>query len=114
DDYRLGERTRRVGLRTVRSEVEVETLVDEADLSDLVRHELRWLRTIRTVQPLGFVLGGITFGLPVAVAGSALAAGSVTTLVMVAITATARLMINSAPRRACSFPGQLWLVTLND
>lgn len=114
DDYRLGELTRRLGLRTVLSEVEVETLVDEADLSDLVRHELRWLRTIRTVQPLGFVLSGITFGLPVAVAGSVLAAGSVTTLVMVAITATARLMINSAPRSACSLPGQLWLVALND
>jgi ceramide glucosyltransferase len=114
DDYRLGELTRRLGLRTVLSEVEVETLVDEADLGDLVRHELRWLRTIRTVQPLGFTLGAITFGFPVAVAGTVLAAGSMTTLAMAAITATARLMINSPPRRSCSLPGQLWLVALND
>jgi len=114
DDYRLGELTRRLGLRTVLSEVEVETLVDEADLSDLVRHELRWLRTIRTVQPLGFTLGAITFGFPVAAAGSVLAAGSMTTLAMAAITATARLMINSPPRSSYSLPGQLWLVALND
>ena len=114
DDYRLGELTRRLGLRTVLSEVEVETAVAEADLGDLVRHELRWLRTIRTVRPLGFAFGGITFGLPVAVAGSVLAAGSATTLVMVAITAAARFMINSAPRRSCSLPAQLWLVALND
>src|SRR4029077_1775140 len=104
DDYRLGELTRRLGLRTVLSEVEVETLVDEADLSDLVRHELRWLRTIRTVQPLGFTLGAITFGFPVAAAGSVLAAGSMTTLAMAAITATARLMINSPPRSSYSLP----------
>jgi len=114
DDYRLGELTRRAGLRTVLSEVEVETLVHEAGPADLVRHELRWLRTIRTVQPLGFALGGLTFGLPVAIAGSVLAGGSVASLTMVAITAAARLMINSAPRRSRSPPGQLWLVAVSD
>src|SRR6516162_4211333 len=41
DDYRLGELTRRAGLRTVLSEVEVETSVDEASFGELVRHELR-------------------------------------------------------------------------
>jgi len=53
DDYRLGELTRRMGLRTVLSDVVVETCVDERSLGDLVRHELRWLRTIRAVRPVG-------------------------------------------------------------
>ncbi len=114
DDYRLGELTRRLGLRTVLSEVQVETCVDEATFGELVRHELRWLRTIRTVQPLGYACAGITFGLPVALAGCVLAAGSVTTLAMVAITAMARLMLHSVPRSAHSLPGQLWLVAVND
>ena len=114
DDYRLGELTRRLGLRTVLSEVEVETTVDEAGPGALVRHELRWLRTIRTVQPLGYALGGITFGLPVALAGALLAGGSVATVTMLAITAAARLMLNSAPRSSRSLPGQLGLVALND
>jgi len=114
DDYRLGELTRRLGLLTVLSEVEVETTVDEAGPGALVRHELRWLRTIRTVQPLGYALGGITFGLPVALAGAFLAGGSVATGVMVVITAAARLMLNSAPRSSRSLPGQLGLVALND
>jgi ceramide glucosyltransferase len=114
DDYRLGELTRRAGLRTVLSEVEVETLVHEAGPAELVRHELRWLRTIRTVQPLGFALGGLTFGLPVATAGSVLAGGRAASLAMVAITVAARLMINSAPRRSRSPPWQLWLVAVND
>jgi ceramide glucosyltransferase len=114
DDYRLGELTRRAGLRTVLSEAQVETCVDEATLGDLVRHELRWLRTIRTVRPLGYALSGVTFGLPAAILGTALAGGSRATLVMLAITSLARLMIDSAPRKPYSLLAQLWLVTLND
>jgi len=114
DDYRLGELTRRLGLRTVLSDVEVETCVDEGSAGDLVRHQLRWLRTIRTVQPLGFTLAGITFGLPVVIAGSLLAAGSAATLAMLGITVVARLMINSAPRSSRPLLSQLWLVALND
>ena len=114
DDYRLGELTRRLGLRTVLSEVEVETCVDEADLGDLVRHQLRWLVTIRTVQPLGYALAGITHGLPLAIIGTLLAGGSAATLVMLAVTAIVRLMINSAPRNSYSLPGQLCLAALSD
>ena len=88
--------------------------MDEADFGELVRHQLRWLRTIRTVQPLGYALAGVTFGLPLAILGSFLAGGSAATLAMVAITAGARLMINSAPRNAYSLPGQLGLATLSD
>ena len=114
DDYRLGELTRRLGLRTVLTEAEVETCVNEADLNGLMQHELRWLRTIRTVQPVGYALAGITFGLPAACLGSLLAGGSPATLAMLAITAGARLMINSEPRKSRSPLAQLWLVALND
>jgi ceramide glucosyltransferase len=114
DDYRLGELTRRIGLRTVLSDVEVETHVDEASLGELVRHELRWLRTIRTVRPLGYAFSGVTFGLPATILASVLAGGSVSTLVMIAITALARLMISSASPRRHSLVTQLWLVPLND
>jgi len=114
DDYRLGELTRRVGLRTVLSEVEVATCVEETSPGELVRHELRWLRTIRTVRPLGYALACSTFGLPAVILGCLLAGGSETTLAMVAITALARLMINSDPRKPLSPLTQLWLVTLND
>ena len=114
DDYRLGELTRRIGLRTVLSEIEVETSVDEASLGELVRHELRWLRTIRTVRPLGYALAGVTFGLPVTILASMLAGGNATTLLMIAITLFARLMVTSAPRTNRSVMAQLWLVALND
>jgi ceramide glucosyltransferase len=114
DDYRLGELTRRLGLRTVLSEVEVETCVDEAGFGELLRHQLRWLRTIRTVQPLGYALAGITFALPLAIIGSLLAGGSTATLVMVAVTVLARLMINSGPRSSRPLPVQMCLAALSD
>jgi ceramide glucosyltransferase len=114
DDYRLGELTRALGLRTVLSEVEVETCVDEASLGDLWRHQLRWLRTIRTVRPRGYALAGVTCGLPVAILGALLAGPGVAILAMVLITAIARLMIDSGPRKTHSPLAQLWLVAFSD
>ena len=114
DDYRLGELTRRIGLRTVLSEVEVETCVDEGGLAALVRHQLRWLRTIRTVRPLGYALAGVTFGLPVAILGAVLAGASGVTLAMLLITVIVRLMIDSEPRDTHPRLARLWLVALSD
>jgi ceramide glucosyltransferase len=76
DDYRLGELTRQRGLRTVLSDVVVETCVHERSLVDLMRHELRWLRTIRALRPTGYALAGVTFSVPVAALGVLLASGA--------------------------------------
>ncbi len=114
DDYRLGELTRRLNLRTVLSELEVETCVDEARFRDLLQHELRWLRTIRAVRPLGYALSGITFGLPVAILGCLLARGSAAAVALLAITVATRLVIDSAPRRDRPLLMQLWLIPLAD
>jgi ceramide glucosyltransferase len=114
DDYRLGELTRRRGLRTVLSEVVVETCVEEGSLGELIRHELRWLRTIRTIRPLGYTFSFVSFGLGPAVLGSLLAAGARGALAMLAITAMARLMLNSSTRNARSALAQLWVLPLND
>jgi ceramide glucosyltransferase len=114
DDYRLGELTRRLGLRTVLSDVVVETCVDESNLGELLRHELRWLRTIRAVRPVGHALCFVTFGIPVAALGSLLAAGALRALVMLAITAMARAMLHSTLRRRGSAFALLLLLPLRD
>jgi ceramide glucosyltransferase len=114
DDYRLGELTRRMGLRTVLSEVVVETCVDERNLGELLRHELRWLRTIRAVQPVGHALSFITFGVPVAALGSLLAAGALPALTMLGITAAARLMLHSTVRKPGSALSHLLILPLRD
>ncbi|WP_020423631.1 bacteriohopanetetrol glucosamine biosynthesis glycosyltransferase HpnI [Cupriavidus sp. WS] len=64
DDFWLGELTRQRGLRTVLSEVEVSTDVTETHLAALWSHELRWLRTIRSINPSGFAFIFITFTWP--------------------------------------------------
>jgi ceramide glucosyltransferase len=114
DDYRLGELTREMGLRTVLSEVVVETCVDERSLGDLVRHELRWLRTIRAVRPVGHALSFITFGIPVAALGGLLAAGAAPVLAMLGITAAARVMLHLAVRKPSSALSHLLVLPFRD
>jgi ceramide glucosyltransferase len=114
DDYRLGELTRKAGLRTVLSEVVVDTWVAEASARDLIRHELRWLRTIRTVRPAGYAGSFVTFELPVAALGCLLAAGSAAVLGMLAITGAARLVLHFNARRLGAALRQLWVLPVND
>jgi len=114
DDYRLGELTRRLGLRTVLSDVVVETCVDEHSFGDLVRHELRWLRTIRAVRPLGYSFSFITFGVPVAGFGSLLAACAWPALTFLGITVLARVMLHWSVRKPNSALTYLFVLPLRD
>jgi len=116
DDYRLGELTRERGLRTVLSEVVVETVVEERSLLDLLGHELRWLRTIKAVRPLGYSLAFVTFALPVALIGAALAGGARLGLLALAVTALLRLLMHGywSPAGERSTWMRLWAVPLHD
>ncbi len=64
DDYELGARVRRLGLRSVVARYEVAATVHEESLGSLVAHELRWMRTVRTVSPLGHAMSWVTYALP--------------------------------------------------
>ena len=114
DDYRLGELTRRQGLRTVLSEVVVEVCVAERGLGELVRHELRWLRTIRALRPLEYGLTFITFGMPVAALGALLAEGAAPAVGMLAVTALARVTLHLSTREPGSNPLQLLILPVRD
>jgi ceramide glucosyltransferase len=116
DDYRLGELTRRLGLRTVLSEFIVETVVEERSLQDLLGHELRWLRTIKTVRPIGYTLAFVTFALPVALIGAALASGARFGLLALGVTALLRLVMHLywSPAGERSNWTRLWALPLHD
>lgn len=114
DDYRLGELTRRLGLRTVLSEVVVETCVAELSFGDLVRHELRWLRTIRALRPLGYGFSFVTFGVPVAALGTLLAGGAAPAMGMLAVTALARVMLHLLTRKRGSPPFHFIVLPFRD
>jgi ceramide glucosyltransferase len=74
DDYWLAEHVRALGLQTVLSRVIVATDVIEPTFSALWQRETRWLRTIRSVNLLGFAFLFITFPTPWLLTGAWLTA----------------------------------------
>src|SRR6185312_14004912 len=107
DDYRLGELTRQRGQRTVLSDVVVETWVDE--------------RTFRVVRPAGYALSAVTFSVPMALLGCALADGTPLTLYLLAATMLLRMLLHLAAHApgptgsAAARPRtQLWAIPLAD
>jgi ceramide glucosyltransferase len=72
DDHRLGELVRGLQLRVVLSPYVVEGEHHEQSWESLIRHELRWMRTIHVLRPWSFRGIFLSFSLPLAVAGIAL------------------------------------------
>ena len=69
DDYALGALVRRAGLTVAIPSSTVAHVCSERCARDLFRHELRWARTIRSVDPLGFAGLAITHAVPLALLG---------------------------------------------
>jgi ceramide glucosyltransferase len=114
DDYRLGELTRRLGLVTVLSDVEVETMVGEKSVAELVAHELRWRRTIRILSPSGYRFSFITFGLPVTALQLLLAGGAASAVIIFGITVLSNASLHVAVDRHISRRAKLLLVPFRD
>ncbi len=114
DDYRLGELTRQLGLRTVLSEVEVDTLVEDCTAADLVAHELRWRRTIRNLSPYGYVFSVVTLGLPVTALQLLLTQGAAPAAAIFSTTALASTLIHFNARRPGAPTTVLLLVPFRD
>ncbi len=72
DDYAIGQAVRAAGLNVVVSPMLVAHAFEERSFREMVRHELRWARTIFTVDPVGYVGSGLTHALPLALIGAAL------------------------------------------
>ena len=116
DDFWLGELSRQRGLRTVLSDTVVGTDVSETRLPELWKHELRWLRTIRSIAPLGFAMSFVCFTSPVLLLGLALAP-SAWTAGMALLGGCARVLLNISQRqsnRAASRWVEILLIPLRD
>lgn len=116
DDFWLGELTRQRGLRTVLSDVVVNTDVTDTSLSSLWLHELRWLRTIRALERAGFSFTFVTFTFPLLALGLLLSP-HLATLAAALPGATARLVIHylqRQSRRDSRSPYEVMLTPLRD
>jgi ceramide glucosyltransferase len=63
DDALLGKLVREQGLQVALADTIPVTTVPETALTDLFEHELRWARTTRSVEPLGFALAIVQYPL---------------------------------------------------
>jgi ceramide glucosyltransferase len=120
DDYELGERVRKLGLRAVLSDYVTQTEHYEPTLNHLLGHEIRWMRTIRALRPQGFRFLFVSFSLPLAFLGALLLLSvpslGTLSLTLFAVTLTARLSLYAAARWGDERLNlaDLWLVPTRD
>jgi ceramide glucosyltransferase len=64
DDFELGSRVSKAGLKVVLADVVVETHLPAYSFRDFFEHQLRWARSTRDSRPAGYIGLVLTFGLP--------------------------------------------------
>ena len=128
DDYWLAEHARTLGFNTVLSPVMVATDVIEPTFTTLWLREMRWLRTIRSVNLPGFAFLFVTFTSPWLLIGLALLLGvssgegttahpfmSLTLSISTVTGIIARILLHArSARYSCTFWHDLPLVPLRD
>ena len=72
DDHAIGEAVRRLGMRVVVAPHVVSHRCTESDARQMVQHELRWARTIRSIDPAGFAGTLVTYPIPLALVAGVL------------------------------------------
>ena len=113
DDHALGAAVRETGLAVVVPPMLVVHGCDEASLAGLVRHEIRWNATIRSLDPLGYVGSIVTHPLPLALIGIALAGGAGWQVVVLAGLARATLKLR-VDMIAGASSAPLWMLPFRD
>lgn len=120
DDHQLGERVRGLGLRIVLSPYMVAGEHYEQNLESLIRHELRWMRTIHILKPWSFRLIFLTFSFPLAVFGISMVSLGTryrgAAWVLFGISAVGRLALHFIHRWRGEQPrlSDFWLLPLRD
>jgi ceramide glucosyltransferase len=115
DDYAIGAAVRASGLRSVVAPVLVGHLCAEDSLPALVRHELRWARTVRGVDPAGFAGSAVTYPVPLAVLATIFTGAAPIGLAALAIALICRFWLQrDVDRMAGARTGPWWLTPLRD
>jgi len=96
DDYEIGRRIAAEGKKVELSAATVETFLPAYALSDFIRHQLRWSRTIRDARRWGYAGLLFTFGLPWALAMLWAARGATWACVLFALVFILRLAVGTA------------------
>ena len=114
DDYVMGDLVRRAGLTVAIAPFTVAHHCTHRTAWELFKHELRWARTIRFLDPVGYLGSAVTHALPFALLGTLL--GGITPasgLVLVALACrfTVQVQVDRAFRRQGR---RLWIGPVRD
>jgi len=90
DDYEMGRAVRARGYTLAIPAMGVGHTAAEGSVLDLLRHELRWTRTIRLVNPAGYLGSFVTHGFAFALMAAALLDFNTISLAILALTLMAR------------------------
>jgi ceramide glucosyltransferase len=115
DDYEMGRAVRRLGLRLAIPAMGVSHSATETSCQELFRHELRWTRTIRRINPSGHVGSIITFAFPLALISAVFLDFQPLSLAVMAIALGARLFLKyRIDRIFATHAGPFWLMPVRD
>jgi len=98
DDYEIGRAIRATGLHVAIADGLVSHACNEHSVQELFRHELRWARTIRGIDPFGYAGSAVTYPLAFALAALALNAGTVAAALVAAVLACRIVLVAQADR----------------
>ncbi len=121
DDNVLGQLVRGAGFGVALADTVPATTVPEATLRALFRHELRWARTIRALEPAGFAASVLQYGLFWAGLALILSSGAVWAWMLFMLSWVSRAVAAHGIDRALSselgtlaFRCPVWLLPLRD
>ena len=100
DDYAIGAALRSLGGRVVIPSFTIGHTSVDTDLSGLWRHELRWNRTIRTVDPAGYAGSIITHAFPLALVAALLPGAGSAALGIAGLALASRILLCRQLERA--------------
>ncbi len=119
DDYLLGAAVRARGQKIGLAPCLPRSVVHEPDFASLFAHEVRWGRTLASIDPAGYLASVVTLALPVALLGLAAAiaggGGALPAATALAAAVVGRLRAVRAQAGALDLaPPPAWLVVVRD
>jgi ceramide glucosyltransferase len=94
DDYAMGAAVRGLGLTVAIAPLLVGHTCAEESLGALLSHELRWTRTLRSLDPLGYAGLVITHPLPLALAAAAMQGFGTAGIALIALALACRFAVS--------------------
>jgi ceramide glucosyltransferase len=116
DDYMLGKLVSDHGFEVRLAEPGIENIFSDPGLASVLRRELRWSRTYRTVRPVGYVCSIVTDTTALALLYLLVSRGSPLGLCLFGAAIGLRLALHKVVRSrfGAAGPDSLWLVPIRD